>query len=516
MENIAASPPPSNFLPMISTSRFSLALSALVFGFALHSSAALQLFPEGTKKLEDKIAAAHDAYKSGKFADAAKLFNAEAIKGNIEALFAMGRLYQEGSGVEMSLSLAEDYYRKAAAKDHEPSRYNLAVILAKDSARVAEGLKFLEQGAANGYERAQFELARLYIAGEGVTQNFGAAKDLLDRASKQADGQDAFYLLGQLCEAGQGTTKSLPDAMKHYEAGAERGQMQSVLRLADIYATGKENVKADLEKSKKYLRDAAAKEGLAGTALFNLGVLAEKMEKKLPEAFAEYKKAAEKGDLNGVLKTALMLQEGQGTAKDAKAAADWFEKAANVGAPAAMYALGLALEKGDGRDKDAAKGREWVLKAALSGNSTAMRDLGERYRAGTGTPKDLLAATTWLQKAVQAGDVQSAMILSEMLEKGDEVTRDLKASTNLLTQVAQMGVADAVVKLADNTAVGKGTPQDVIRAYALLLAAGEYEPAVKRRAELAKTMSKEQIAEADKEKERILGQKKASGADKPK
>jgi uncharacterized protein len=498
------------------SSRLSLALAA--FCLVHTANAALQLFPETGKKLETSIAAAYDAYKLQDYQKAAKLFQAEANKGNSNALFAMGRMYQDGTGVTASAEIAEEYYKKAAAAGHEAAPYNLSLLMIADKTRQLEGIKQLEATATKGYVRAQVDIAQLYLAGQGVTKDATAARGWLEKASKQANGEDAFFLLGQLSETGQGAAKSVKEAIAHYEQGAQRNNMQSILRLADIYATGGEEVKADITKAKKYLSDAADREENAATARYNLGVLLEKVEKKLPEAYTEYNRAAERGDMQAMLKTAVMLQNGEGTGKDAKAAADWFEKAAKAGAPAAMYSLGQALEKGEGREKDAVKGWEWIMKAGLTGNPTAMRDLGLRYRKGAGASQDMLAATTWLQKAFQAGDVESGLILSEMLEKGEEVSRDLKASTGLLTQVAQLGVADAVVRLADNTSLGKGTPQDLIRAYALLLVAADYEPAKKRREELAKTMTKEQLADAEKEKERILGQRKeaAPAADKTK
>jgi uncharacterized protein len=479
--------------------------------------AAFLVFPEGDKSLQGDVKAGYDAYKVGEYSKAIKLFMGQAAKGDKVAQFAMGKIYQEGTGLESSnLALAEEYYRKAAAQGHEAAKFNLAAILLNDPNRVLEGVKQLKDSAAAGSSRAQVTLGQLYASGQGVTQNLETAKEMFTKAAEKGE-PDAYLLLAQMSELGQGATKDIKKAVEHYENAAKRDSMQAILKLANIYANGVEGIEKDTAKAKEWLEIGVEKEKEGASALLNLGLLNEAIEKKPEAAFGFYKKAAEKGDVMGMIKVANMLSDGVGVpAKEPKEAFTWYEKAAKAGSPAGMFALSVAYDKGTGVTANPKESRTNLLNAAIGGFPVAMRQLGENYRDGKGVFKDMLASITWLQKALQAGDGQSAMILSEMLEKGEDLPKNLKASNELLTQVAAAGSAEAQVRLADNHEKGLGTPQDLIRSYALLLAAGDYEPAKKKRDELSKKMSKEQLAEAEKEYDRMKAKPApTAAADKP-
>jgi TPR repeat protein len=301
-----------------------------------------------------------------------------------------------------------------------------------------------------------------------------------------------------------------------------------MLKLANIYANGvkdgdKEIIKADLAKAKDHLRNAASKEAdnkHGATATMNLAAFYEMYEKKDEDALAAYKKAAEIGDFNAMVKVGNMLTDGKGAAKNPDEAFKFYLKSTAEtesgklsGSPAGMYAVSLSHEKGLGTKADPAKSKQWLMYSALGGFAPAMRQLGETYKDNKNPRKDIVASVTWLQKALASGDAESAMILADMLEKGEsEIPQDFKTSNALLTKVAEAGSAEAQLRLAANNAEGKGTAKDVIRAYALLLAAGDYEPAKKKRDELAKTLTKEQINEAMKELDRMRNKPSAATA----
>ncbi len=496
-------------------------LPAMILTTCLQSIAfaAFLVFPEGDKSLQGDMKSAYDAYKLGDLPKAAKLFQGLAAKGDKNAQFAVGRLAEEGRGIDRSLSVAESWYRKAAAQSHLGAQFNLAVILLNDPNRQLEGLKWLKDAATGGSSEAQLTLGQLYANGRGVEKNFDKAKELLDKAAEQGE-ENAFLLLAQMYETGAGVTQDVNKAIGKYTEAANRESLQAIVRLAAIYSNGlsdkdgKELMGKDPGKAREWLLKGAEMEKAATdptrkttVCLYNLGLLAETVDKKPEEAVKYFKLAAadEKNpNVGAAVRLGAMYATGTGVGtKDPKESFKWFELAAKAGAPVAMHALAVAYEKGEGVSASPKEAKTWLMRAGVGGFAPAMRELGIRYRDGNGLNKDILAAFTWLQRAMNSGDLESAMILSEMYEKGDELPRDLRASNALLTQVAQLGVAEAQVKLAENTAEAKGTPQDLIRAYALLLAAGDFEPAKKKREEMAKNMSKDQLAEAQKELERI-------------
>jgi TPR repeat protein len=381
-------------------------------------------------------------------------------------------------------------------------------------------------------------LGQLQANGQGFTQDLSAARENFEKAASKGEGE-AYNFLAQMYESGKGVKQSLQDAVENYENAAKLDSVTSMLKLGNIYANGvkdgdKELIKPDLAKAKSYLQTAAAKEvdkkhGTTGT--MNLAAFYELYEKKPEDALAAYKKAAEIGDYNAMVKVGNMLTDGQGTTKDPEAAFKSYlastaetESGKLSGSPAGMMAVSISYEKGTGVKADPAKAKQWLMYSALGGYAPAMRQLGVNYKEGKSALKDIVASITWLQKALAAGDAESAMVLSEMLEKGEsDLPQDFRQSNALLTKVAEAGSPEAQLRLANNNYEGKGTSKDVIRAYALLLAAGDYEPAKKKRDEMVKSLTKEQIAEANKEVDRMRNKPSAAvapadakGADKAK
>ena len=130
--------------------RFLPPLAALL-ALTTRLSAAYLIFPEGDPvDLRGETKSAHEAYKKGNLNEALRLFKAEATKGDKDAQFAMGRLYEEGKAVDASVALAESWYRKAALQGHPSAELNLAIILLNTPGQTAEGAEWLRKSAESG------------------------------------------------------------------------------------------------------------------------------------------------------------------------------------------------------------------------------------------------------------------------------------------------------------------------------------------------------------------------------
>jgi hypothetical protein len=90
-----------------------------------------------------------------------------------------------------------------------------------------------------------------------------------------------------------------------------------------------------------------------------------------------YVKAAEAGDVDGMIEAARCLFYGIGTRRDRSAAAMWSLAAARKGNSEAQYAAGLAYERGEGLRQSRARARIWYAKAAAQGHVDAARSLAE-------------------------------------------------------------------------------------------------------------------------------------------
>ncbi len=113
---------------------------------------------------------------------------------------------------------------------------------------------------------------------------------------------------------------------------------------------------------------------------------------------------------------------------------------------------------------------------------------------------DFAAAARGFASLAQAGDRDAQYALAVLYELGRGVQRDLPAAVNWYRRSAAQGLADAQFNLAAMYANGEGVPQDLVAAYALLaLAAAQgHAEAAKQRHTVARTLTPDQIAEAQR------------------
>lgn len=69
---------------------------------------------------------AETAYANGDFAEAHTMFSRLAERGNTQARYALGTMYEEGQGVLHDYEAAFEWYRKAAEQGFAPAQLRLA------------------------------------------------------------------------------------------------------------------------------------------------------------------------------------------------------------------------------------------------------------------------------------------------------------------------------------------------------------------------------------------------------
>ena len=119
--------------------------------------------------------------------------------------------------------------------------------------------QFVEQwrkAAAAGNPVAQVGLAKLMLAGKGVSRDPAAAAKMLRQAADSSNAPEAQFLLAFLLERGLGVTKSFVDATLYYQKAAAQGYLPAVTEvgIAFLYGIG---VKRDFQKAFRYLERAA-------------------------------------------------------------------------------------------------------------------------------------------------------------------------------------------------------------------------------------------------------------------
>lgn len=107
----------------------------------------------------------------------------KAASGDTEAQYQLGAAYDAGRDVPRDLAEALKWYRRAAEAGHIEAQNSLGSAMQAEQ-RYAEALAWYEMAAAKGHARSISNLAALYDAGLGATQDRRKAFDLWTQAAE--------------------------------------------------------------------------------------------------------------------------------------------------------------------------------------------------------------------------------------------------------------------------------------------------------------------------------------------
>jgi TPR repeat protein len=216
------------------------------------------------------------------------------------------------------------------------------------------------------------------------------------------------------------------------------------------------------------------------------------------------RKAADQGNAGAQVELGSMYEIGQGVPKDEAEAVRWMRKAADQGDAHAQTILGAWYTYGICVPQDYAEAVRWYRKAADQGYADAQLELGDVYADGDiilGIPKDDAERHRWYR--TEQGDAHLPIWIASMYNR-QGVPKDDTEAARWYRKAAEQGKALAQTILGVMYAAGQGVPKDYVQAYMWfnLAAGGENaggeNDAAKRRDSLERSMTAEQIAEAQK------------------
>ena len=109
-----------------------------------------------------------------------------AKKGNAEAEFKIGEMYETGFGVKKDQKQAEIWINKAAAQGHENAGFKLLYWDIKKNGLKGDNRKKyadLKSKATGGNAQAMYYVGLMYARGSGVKKNYDKALDWLNKAT---------------------------------------------------------------------------------------------------------------------------------------------------------------------------------------------------------------------------------------------------------------------------------------------------------------------------------------------
>ena len=191
-------------------------------------------------------------------------------------------------------------------------------------------------------------------------------------------------------------------------------------------------------------RSREAVEALEAYAVYKMGMY--------DEAFVRFMALAEKGNQQGMLNIAGMLEAGLGAPRDLDAAFDWYRKSAQGGSAIGMFYLAQAYQHGHGTEPDSAAARRWYQSASEEGSYEAQLAFA-RLLLDEGQSQQ---AIDWLQPWAASGNSGAAELLAVIGGAGEgsgEVSAIDRAlitrAWNSIDRSARAGNAHGIVYLLD-------------------------------------------------------------------
>lgn len=259
--------------------------------------------------------------------------------GNIEASYALSRLYQSGVAGKDDIFEANSLLSLCAARSHAPSQYRLGMN---------------------------------YIEGKGVVADAAKGAALLKLAAEGGSAQ-AMNNYGVCCQNGIGVEKDISAALDFYRKSAALGYAVAQNNLGVCYLKGfggsaEEAAKLFLEAARAGDKDAV--ENIASCYLDGVGVA-----KNAAEAAYWLKIAAEFGSVEAKGILGRMYVDGVDVERNLKAGIELLLSAAAAGDAEAMLHLGACYYTGTGVAKDEEKALAYFRKSAELGNKKAKETL---------------------------------------------------------------------------------------------------------------------------------------------
>jgi len=290
---------------------------------------------------------------------------------------------------------------------------------------IEKALKYYEDSAKKGYEKAQYQLYKMLSTDEYGKKDIEKALEWRKIAADSGDDRAQIEEADKLYD-------DETDMISYYESELEANLESNTNLVAAFYLYMK---LAEKGNDVAYMR-------VARSYKFGCGV-----KKDYEEAFKWYEKAMKAGNIRGFFQCAECYYQGIGVKEDKSIAYSLYKKVADTGAVDACYKVGECYNCGFGVEVNQEKAFEWYLKSAQGGYGDAQNEVGCRYRDGEGVRKDPLQAEIWYLKAVEQGDTLVSLNLGLLYLSGELGEVDYEKAEKYLLPYAEQGVTPAQVCL---------------------------------------------------------------------
>ena len=332
--------------------------------------------------------------KLNDFKKAEQLLLSESQRGNVLAVYDLGKLYSTD---------------KLGERNEETS-------IAKYT-RALQGFLQIEPNSKKLKPYVQYRIGKMFCYGLGTEQNYQKAFEWFERSAKQKN-KFAQFSLANLYYYGSGIEKDLSQAFLWYQRSSSQGQPYAAYSIAQMYRYG-EYVTKDNDTAQRYYKQALSgflkieSDDMANDDLFyKLGQMFKfglGTDSDVTKAIEYFKRSAEMNNKNGLFEYGKALLIGEHIPQDKEKAVKLLEKAIKLENINAKRFLAIELISGEHLDQDIDKGLAMLTECADSGDAFACYRLGKIYLQGEIMSQNLDKAEKYLLLAEDSEYTQYAL-----------------------------------------------------------------------------------------------------------
>lgn len=332
--------------------------------------------------------------KLNDFKKAEQLLLSESQRGNVLAVYDLGKLYSTD---------------KLGERNEETS-------IAKYT-RALQGFLQIEPNSKKLKPYVQYRIGKMFCYGLGTEQDYEKAFEWFERSAKQKN-KFAQFSLANLYYYGSGIEKDLSQAFLWYQRASSQGQPYAAYSIAQMYRYG-EYVTKDNDTAQRYYKQALSEflkienDDMANDDLFyKLGQMFKLglgTDSDVTKAIEYFRRSAEMNNKNGLFEYGKALLIGEHIPQNTDSAVKLLEKAVKLKNSNAKRFLALEYISGEHLEQDIEKGIALLTECADSGDVIACYRLGKIYLQGEIMPQNLDKAEKYLLLAEDSEYTQYAL-----------------------------------------------------------------------------------------------------------
>ena len=319
--------------------------------------------------------------KLNDFKKAEQLLLSESQRGNVLAVYDLGKLYSTDKLGEKSEEISIAKYTQAL-----------------------QGFLQIEPNSKKLKPYVQYRIGKMFCYGLGTEQDYEKAFEWFERSAKQKN-KFAQFSLANLYYYGSGIEKDLSQAFLWYQRSSSQGQPYAAYSIAQMYRYG-EYVTKDNDTAQRYYKQALSgflkieNNDMANDDLFyKLGQMFKLglgTNSDVTKAIEYFRRSAEMNNKNGLFEYGKALLIGEHIPQNTDSAVKLLEKAVKLKNSNAKRFLALEYISGEHLEQDIEKGIALLTECADSGDVFACYRLGKIYLQGEIMPQNLDKAEKYL------------------------------------------------------------------------------------------------------------------------